>query len=117
MILLGHYVPHTDDEIRSMLDFIGLSSLDELFTAVPEALRLARGLDVAPGLSEPDVLAEMDRLAGRNVACGPDLVCFAGGGAYDHEVPSVEPGATVEIDVRGRPMPADVVPLPFVKKA
>ena len=72
-----------------MLDFIGLSSLDELFTAVPEALRLTRGLDVGPGLSEPDVLAEMDRLAGLNGACGPDLLCFAGGGAYDHEVPSV----------------------------
>src|SRR5205085_10176835 len=42
-----------------------------------------------PGLSEPDVLAEMERLAGANVACGSDLVCFAGGGAYDHEVPAV----------------------------
>src|SRR4051812_22348125 len=72
-----------------MLEFIGLSSLDELFEAVPAALRLTSGLDVAPGLSEPDVLAEMDRLAGLNVACGADLVCFAGGGAYDHEVPSV----------------------------
>src|SRR4051794_2736483 len=72
-----------------MLDFVGLSSLDELFSAVPEALRLARPLDVAPGLSEPDVLAEMDRLANLNTACGPDLLCFAGGGAYDHEVPSV----------------------------
>src|SRR3954452_11779945 len=72
-----------------MLDFVGLSSLDELFSAVPEALRLARPLDMAPGLSEPDVLAEMDRLARGNVASGPDLVCFAGGGAYDHEVPSV----------------------------
>src|SRR5438270_9464234 len=72
-----------------MLEFIGLSSLDELFAAVPEALRLTRGLDVAPGLSEPDVLAEMGRLARRNAACGPDLVCFAGGRAYDHDVPSV----------------------------
>src|SRR5207237_9111344 len=27
--------------------------------------------------------------AGANVACGRDLLCFAGGGAYDHEVPSV----------------------------
>ena len=86
---MGHFVPHTDDEINDMLDFVGLSSLDELFGAVPEALRLARPLDMAPGLSEPDALAEMDRLARRNVACGPDLVCFAGGGAYDHEVPSV----------------------------
>src|SRR3954447_13271349 len=87
--LMGHFVPHTDDEIAAMLEFVGLSSLDELFTAVPEALRLARPLDMAPGLSEPDVLAEMGRLADANVACGRDLVCFAGGGAYDHEVPSV----------------------------
>src|SRR4051794_26118045 len=72
-----------------MLAFVGLSSLDELFAAVPEALRLTAPLDMAPGLSEPDVLAEMERLAHQNVACGPDLVCFAGGGAYDHEVPSV----------------------------
>src|SRR5580704_12147143 len=70
-----------------MLADIGLSSLDDLFEVVPEALRLAGGLDVPPGLSEPDVLAEMGRLAGHN-RTGADLVCFAGGGAYDHEVPS-----------------------------
>jgi glycine dehydrogenase subunit 1 len=86
---VGHFVPHTDDEIDDMLAFIGLSSLDELFASVPAALRLTAGLDMAPGLSEPDALAEMERLARRNVACGPDLVCFAGGGAYDHEVPAV----------------------------
>jgi glycine dehydrogenase subunit 1 len=85
---VGHFVPHTDDELAAMLEFVGVSSFDELFSAVPEALRLAGGLDLAPGLSEPDVMAEMERLAGRNRACGPDLVCFAGGGAYDHEVPA-----------------------------
>jgi glycine dehydrogenase subunit 1 len=85
---MGHFVPHTDVEIDEMLRFMGLSSLDELFTAIPEALRLATGLDVAPGLSEPDVMAEMGRLARANRACGPDLVCFAGAGAYDHEVPA-----------------------------
>jgi glycine dehydrogenase subunit 1 len=85
---MAHFVPHTDAEIDEMLRFMGLSSLDELFTAIPEALRLASGLDVAPGLSEPDVMAEMGRLARANRACGPDLVCFAGAGAYDHEVPA-----------------------------
>src|SRR3954469_7458025 len=84
---MGHYVPHTDAEIAEMLEFMGLSSLDELFTAVPEALRLAGGLDLAPGLSEPDVLAEMGRLADAN-RTGRDLLCFAGGGAYDHEGPA-----------------------------
>jgi glycine dehydrogenase subunit 1 len=84
---LGHYVPHTDSEIDAMLADIGLSSLEQLFDVVPEALRLARGLDIAPGRSEPDVDAEMERLAARN-RVGADLLCFAGAGAYDHDVPA-----------------------------
>jgi glycine dehydrogenase subunit 1 len=85
---MGHFVPHTDAEIAEMLAFLGMSSLDDLFAAVPEALRLAGGLDVEPGLSEPDTLATMERLADRNRRTGRELVCFAGGGAYDHEVPA-----------------------------
>jgi glycine dehydrogenase subunit 1 len=84
---VGHFVPHTDTELSSMLADIGLTSLDQLFEVVPEALRLADGLDMPAGRSEPDVLAEMDRLACANRS-GSDLVCFAGAGAYDHEVPS-----------------------------
>ncbi|MGK2957222.1 MAG: aminomethyl-transferring glycine dehydrogenase subunit GcvPA [Acidimicrobiales bacterium] len=94
---MGHYVPHTDTEIAEMLSFMGLSSVDDLFDVVPEALRLMshgegkhgrRFLNINDGLSEPDVAVEFDRLANANVACGPNLVCFAGGGAYDHEVPA-----------------------------
>src|SRR5919112_2211301 len=70
-----------------MLGRLGLSSLDDLFTVVPEALRLTRPLDRPAGMGEPDVAAEMARLADAN-ATGRDLVCFAGGGAYDHEVPA-----------------------------
>jgi glycine dehydrogenase subunit 1 len=86
---VGHYVPHTDAELASMLDFVGLSSLDDLFTAIPEALRLVAGdddrhLDLPDGLSEFDTLAEMERLADRNAA----LTCFAGAGAYDHDIAS-----------------------------
>ena len=84
---MGHFVPHTDAEIAAMLAFLGLSSIDDLFLTVPAALRLAGGLDLAPGLSEPDVAAEMARLAAAN-AVFPELVCFAGGGVYDHEVPA-----------------------------
>ena len=85
---MGHFVPHTDADVDAMLGFLGLSSLEELFSTIPEALRLA-GLDLSPGLSEPDVMAEMERLAGGNRAVGRDLVCFAGAGAYDHDIPAV----------------------------
>lgn len=68
-----------------MLAFLGLESLDQLFDAVPAALRLSGGLDLADGQPEPDVLAHLEDLAGAN----RPLVCFAGAGAYDHEVPPV----------------------------
>jgi len=89
---VGHYVPHTDAEIAGMLASLGLSSLDDLFAAIPAALRLAgggHGLALDPGLSEPDVLDRIDHLAGANRPTGADLVCFAGAGAYDHDIPSV----------------------------
>ncbi len=86
---MSGYSPHTDAEIAAMLEFLGLSSLDDLFAVVPAALRLAGGLDLPDAMTEPDVLAYMGDLARANRPAGLDLVCFAGGGAYDHEVPPV----------------------------
>lgn len=83
------YWPHTDEEVAAMLGFLGLGTVDELFDAVPAALRLAGGLDLAAGAPEPDVLAHLADLAAANRPVGRDLVCFAGGGAYDHEIPAV----------------------------
>jgi glycine dehydrogenase subunit 1 len=86
---VGTYIPHTDDEVQAMLAFLGLSTVDDLFEVVPEALKLQRGLEMADGAGEPDVLARMEEFAGRNRARTDRMVCFAGGGAYDHEIPSV----------------------------
>jgi len=84
-----HFVPHTDAEVAEMLAAMGLSSVDELFDAVPAALRLAGGLDIEPGLAEADVGGRFDAYAAANRPVGRDLVCFAGAGAYDHDIPSV----------------------------
>ena len=86
---MGTYIPHTDEEIAGMLAFLGLSSVDELFAAVPEAVKLQRALELADGAGEPDVLAHMEHFADQNRSRTDRLVCFAGGGAYDHEIPSV----------------------------
>ena len=86
---MGHFVPHTEAEIAAMLADLGLSSVDDLFSVVPEALRLAGGLDLAPGMSEPDVLERVAGVASANRPVGRELVCFAGAGAYDHDRPSV----------------------------
>ena len=86
---MGTYIPHTDDEIEEMLAFLGLTGVEELFAVVPAALRLHQGLTLDDGVGEPDVLAHLGDLADANRARSDRLVCFAGGGAYDHETPSV----------------------------
>src|SRR5690349_16612573 len=89
---MGGFVPHTSDEIEAMLGFLGLDSLDDLFAHIPDAVRLAGGLALEPGRSEADVLDVLGGLAGRNRPAGSlgsgQLVCFAGGGAYDHDIPT-----------------------------
>src|SRR5579862_9136335 len=86
---MADYLPHTDEDLAEMLAFLGLGSLDELFSAVPVALRLAGGLALPEGVPEPDVLRRARGRAEANVARADRLVCFAGAGAYDHEVPPV----------------------------
>ena len=85
---MADYVPHTEADVARMLADIGLSGTEELFACVPSALRLAGGLDLPPGMPEADVAAEIGRLARSNRGA-TELVCFAGGGAYDHDIPAV----------------------------
>ncbi|MGH2711920.1 MAG: glycine dehydrogenase, partial [Actinomycetota bacterium] len=81
------FAPHTDQDVREMLDDLGLSSLDDLYSHVPSDVLIEHPLDIRSGLSEMELLEEMRGLADRN-RNADDLVCFAGGGAYDHYVPS-----------------------------
>jgi glycine dehydrogenase subunit 1 len=78
------YHPHTPEDVRAMLDAIGVRSLPELFRSIPEPLRLQRPLAVPPALDEISLLAEAGRLAGLNAVAHPP---FAGFGAYPHHVP------------------------------
>jgi glycine dehydrogenase subunit 1 len=82
------FAPHTDDDVAGMLEAIGLSSVDDLFDQIPGSVRLDRPLDIPEGVSEMEIQADLEGLAARNLSTD-DLVCFAGGGAYDHYVPAV----------------------------
>jgi len=81
------YLPTTADDRRQMLDVIGAASIDELLARVPPKARLARPLNVGPALAEPDLIRHLRALAAQN-ADADAHVCFLGGGAYDHYVPS-----------------------------
>lgn len=78
------FTPHTETEIREMLDTIGVKSIDDLFAPIPAALK-AKSLNLPQGLSEPEALAAVRRLAAKN---DPDMACFLGGGVYDHFIPA-----------------------------
>jgi glycine dehydrogenase subunit 1 len=82
------FAPHTEDDVRQMLDTLGLSSLDDLYSHIPPQVVLDRPLDLPNGVSELELLEDLRGLAARN-RHADDLVCFMGGGAYDHYVPPV----------------------------
>src|SRR5450432_1615131 len=71
-----------------MLDKIGVTSVDALFKMVPDAFQLRRALSVPESLAEMELQRHMSELAGKNISAD-DAVCFLGGGAYDHFIPSV----------------------------
>ncbi len=82
------YVLNTPADQADMLKQIGVRSLEELFQAIPEAVRLKRPLDVPAALSEMELTAHMQELAAKNVPAD-SAVCFLGGGSYDHFIPAV----------------------------
>ncbi|HEX6261624.1 MAG TPA: aminomethyl-transferring glycine dehydrogenase subunit GcvPA [Actinomycetota bacterium] len=82
------FAPHTDTDVREMLEAIGLSSVDDLYAHIPAEVLLDRPLALPQSVSEMELLGDLRELASRNHHAD-DLVCFAGGGAYDHYVPAV----------------------------
>lgn len=78
------YTPHTQTEIKQMLETIGLEEEQQLFDSVPSNLRID-SLDIEDGLDEFTTFEKFKTLASKNVT---DKTIFLGGGYYDHIVPS-----------------------------
>jgi glycine dehydrogenase subunit 1 len=82
------YIANTPDDVRVMLEAIGLESLDQLFDMIPPEYRLGRPLAIPEALGEMELTAHVSSLIGRNA--GADVrTCFLGGGSYDHFIPAV----------------------------
>lgn len=89
------YVPHTKQDIDSMLAAVGADSIEELFNEIPQALR-AKPLNpeiIPSGKNEMDIGRMMQELALKDKAG----LCFIGAGAYEHHIPA----AVWEIASRG----------------
>ncbi len=81
------FFPHTEEDIKLMLDKIGVPSLDALFAEVPEEIRFRRDYELPNAKSEIEIRNLFGNLGKQN----KQLTVFAGGGVYDHYTPSIVP--------------------------
>ena len=87
------FIPHTTNDIATMLQAIGVDSIEQLFDEIPGKLRCERLVGIPDAISEHEVgrlmssQAEKDRVA----------LNFLGAGAYEHHIPA----AVWELTTRG----------------
>lgn len=82
------YIPNTSADEQEMLKAIGLESVDQLFSDIPEDVHLKEALNIPSSKSELEVTTYLKSLAKKNCSTS-ELTSFLGAGAYDHYIPSV----------------------------
>ncbi|MBK4720140.1 aminomethyl-transferring glycine dehydrogenase subunit GcvPA [Azospirillum sp. YIM DDC1] len=82
------YLPLAEADRRSMLEAIGVPSVDELFRDVPEAARLSGPIEgLSNHMGELEVDRALSAMAGKNLPAG-SVPSFLGAGAYRHHIPA-----------------------------
>jgi len=81
------YLPLTPQDRADMLAKIGVKSIDDLFTDVPQAARLGGTVDLPNHMTELEVERHVSKLASKNTPAS-SVPFFVGAGAYKHHVPS-----------------------------
>src|SRR5262245_59756188 len=82
------YVQNTPDDVREMLETIGVRSVDDLFRSVPAELLAPRDFPFPPRLTDLELLDHLRAVAAKHVALG-SRPSFLGAGAYRHFIPPV----------------------------
>ena len=80
------YIPATHEDEPKMLKACNVSSIDNLFSDIPDDLKLNRDLNLDESKSELEVSEIITKMADKNI---DDLTCCLGAGAYDHYIPSL----------------------------
>ena len=81
------FFPHTEDDLRAMMEKAGVKDLDGLYAQIPESIRFRGDYTIPSEMSEMEVRDTFAKLGSQN----EQLTCFAGYGVYDHYTPSVIP--------------------------
>ncbi|PCF50484.1 aminomethyl-transferring glycine dehydrogenase subunit GcvPA [Staphylococcus delphini] len=82
------YIPLTEKDEQEMLETIGVKSIQELYSDVPEDVLLNRDLNIADAEPETQLLKRLTRIANKNIT-KETHTSFLGAGVYDHYAPAV----------------------------
>jgi glycine cleavage system P protein (glycine dehydrogenase) subunit 1 len=80
------YIPNSETDRKQMLAEIGVGTIEELFSGIPEQLRLRRLLDLPKALTEPELVEYFQSKAAKNSVAGTS---FVGAGIYRHYIPII----------------------------
>ena len=83
---MGSYVPNTNEERQEMLAACGYDSFDDMFSVIPDELKLKEPLDLPEGKSELETRRIVTAISEKNKIF-PHI--FRGAGAYNHYVPAM----------------------------
>ena len=81
------YFPHTQDDLKAMMEKAGVTDFDGLYAQIPENIRFRGDYQIPSEMSEMEVRDTFAKLGNQT----KQLACFAGYGVYDHYTPSVIP--------------------------
>jgi glycine dehydrogenase subunit 1 len=82
------YLPMTEQDQQEMLDTVGVSHIDELFSDIPESVRFQGEYKIKKAKSETELVKELSELASKNKDLRSNA-SFLGAGVYDHYMPII----------------------------
>ncbi|MEA2013869.1 MAG: aminomethyl-transferring glycine dehydrogenase subunit GcvPA [Thermodesulfobacteriota bacterium] len=80
------YLPHTEEDIISMLQAVGMKDMNDLFSMIPGNCKMEGSLDLTEPLTEWELNTFMDELS-KKIATSPAYRIFVGAGSYNHYIP------------------------------
>lgn len=83
---MDSYIPHTDEDVKEMLDVIGVENIESLFSTIPLEKSI-NSIDLPEGLDEFNVLSKLRKMESVN-ANSAKYAYFIGAGIYNHIIPS-----------------------------
>lgn len=82
------FIPQSENALREMLESIGIKSVDDLFSDIPDSLKLRSKLRLPKALSELEIDRLAREIADENIPT-TKFMSFLGGGSYDHYIPAL----------------------------